>query len=141
MKKCILIFIAFVSTAFADRLIDDLTFEWVDPSQHVEIASELRDLIRVNHSMQFMLLGDAIATYFDEAVAITLAKEDGKIVGFCSINKLRPAESMLEIECAFVDPSYKHVGISDVLTNMMLERYSDCSVMVLMPLGFMNHAW
>jgi len=40
-----------------------------------------------------------------------------------------------------VDPSYKHVGISDVLTNMMLERYSDCSVMVLMPLGFMNHAW
>lgn len=132
---------AFTSTAFADPSIYDLTFEWVVPSQHAEIAPELKDLIRVNHSMQFMLLGNAISTYFDEATAIVLAKENDKIVGFCSINMLLPAESTLEIECAFVDPSYKYVGIRDVLASMILERYSDCRHMVLMPLGFMNHAW
>lgn len=97
MKNYLFICFAFVSTAFATSTIDDLTFEWVAPSNQTLIAPELRSLIQTNHSFEYSLLKNVIQTYFNHAEAIVVAKDGNNVCGYCSINKLLFSENAIEL--------------------------------------------
>ena len=118
-----------------------MTFEWVAPSNQTLIAPELRSLIQTNHSFEYSLLKNVIQTYFNHAEAIVVAKDGNNVCGYCSINKLLFSENAIELQSAFIDPAYKGIGISEKLTDMIHDRYSEFHEMQLMPMGFKNHAW